>query len=159
MHPQPSFFLTAVKKDERHHRMNQLIRCPLKKSARQALSIGVGITMAACSLFRPYTITPLVKTGYPPTQTVSIIHALPEQGHTIIARFIGNEPVSCPAGEALCTLRDKARAAGAHAVWVQNTETYRHPGDWIMVEDRLTRIHPVTSTTYKGLFIRYTTHE
>ena len=121
-----------------------------------AVCICTMMVLIHCSMIRPYNINSQTDTLFPPTDTVTIVHERPEQDYLVLADFVGREPTSCPEGLDLCTLRQKAQAMGAHAIWIRKHNRRHIPGDWIYENGRLIRIYPTVYDTYQGVFIRYT---
>lgn len=121
-------------------------------------SVALAFALAAlihCSLFRPYRIIARTDALFPPTNTVVVIWERPERDYVVLAEFAGREPAACPEGMELCVLRRKARAMGAHAIWIRKHIFRRIPGDWVYTNGRLIRIYPATYDTWLGVLIRF----
>lgn len=112
--------------------------------------------VAACTqLTQGYQISSRTPRHFPATKTVQIIKEEPARPYEILAEFIGHEPVKCPDLEALCTLREYGMELGANAAWIQEHIKTEQPDDWILVNNKVTKIHSYTTETYRGVFIRY----
>lgn len=129
-----------------------MIRSQLNRLAALMLCLTA---LVHCSLFRPYRI--MARTGalFPPTNTVVVIRERPQRDFVVLAEFSGREPATCPEGTDFCVLRQKARAMGAHAIWIRKHIFRRIPGDWIYTNGRLIRIYPATYDTWLGVLIRF----
>lgn len=118
-------------------------------------AVSLPLLTGCAQLTTGYQITPRTSQHFPPTETVQIIKEEPARPYEILAEFIGHEPGDCPATKPLCTLRKRGKAAGADAIWIQEYIKTEHPGEWILINNKMTKIHPYTSETYRGVFIRY----
>jgi hypothetical protein len=131
---------------------------PMNLKPNVAVLPAVLLFVAACTqLTQGYQVTSRTSRHFPATETVHIIEEEPGHPYEILAEFIGHEPVQCPDRETLCTLRGYGERLGADAAWIQEHIKTEHPGDWIQVNDKMTKIHPYTTETYRGVFIRYLT--
>ena len=93
---------------------------------------------------------------YPATSTVDLISAEPQRRYITLATFSGKEEGRCAADIPYCSLREQAKQAGAHAIWIQKRDTVVYPGEWIMIEGQLTQLRPFTIDRIEGVLIRYT---
>lgn len=96
---------------------------------------------------------------YPETQAVALVFQAPQAPFEVIARFHGKEPAQCPENLPYCSLRQTARRLGADAIWITRVDNYQYPGDWILIDGRMTRIHPYSSEQVEGKLIRYRKRE
>lgn len=115
----------------------------------------VALAITSCS--SNFTVTPLVDAGVIPatSNSIEVVHEKPDREFLAIASFHGVDRKKCDEGNELCDLREKARKMGAHAIWVQQTNTTDYAGDWIHYNDRMIRVYPYRITTKSGVFIVY----
>lgn len=122
-----------------------------------AMLASIGLLLVSGCAMKSYQIMPRTSEHFPATKTVEILQEEPARPYETIAEFTGNEPARCPEAEPLCTLRERAKAAGADAIWIQEYIKTEQPGDWILVNNKMTKIYPYTVETYRGVFIHYLT--
>jgi len=79
----------------------------------------------------------------------------PTGPYVTVARFRGVERASCAPEERYCTLRARARKWGADAVWIQSVNVVSYPGEWKMIEGRLTQIRGFSTPVVEGILLRY----
>jgi len=115
------------------------------------------VSLAITSCSSNFTVTPLVDAGInlPASNSIEVVHEKPDREFLAIASFHGVDRKKCDMGNELCDLREKARKMGAHAIWVQKTNTTDYAGDWIHYNDRMIRVYPYSITTKTGVFIVY----
>ena len=121
--------------------------------ARLSISLLVLLMLSGCAA--PYAVKPVTNQKYPATQSVELVFEKPDKPFTVIASFSGTRQNSCAKSEPYCDLRKQAREQGAHAVWVQHSESQQYPGDWVEYRGRMIRIYPYTRVSVSGVFIRF----
>lgn len=102
-----------------------------------------------------YKIERTSTASYPPVTHVEILQKKPIRAFTVLGSFVGREREECPQDQPYCELRKQAQQLGAHAIWIQDKSVYRQPGEWKMIEGKLTQIRAFTIETLKGEFLRY----
>jgi hypothetical protein len=122
--------------------------------ARFVLPLSICLLTAACT--PSFTVTPTGKQGYPTTRSVELLVSEPQRPYITIATFSGKEEARCAADVPYCSLREQAKQAGAHAIWIQKRNTVAYPGEWITIEGQLTQLRPFTIDRIEGVLIRYT---
>jgi hypothetical protein len=105
-----------------------------------------------------YLITPASPTHFAASTAVALLSETerPNRPFITIASFRGHESGACPTEQNYCTLRARARARGADAVWVQRIDVVTYPGEWKMIQGRLTQLHAFGTPIVQGILLRYT---
>lgn len=118
-----------------------------------------GVVAATLSLMSGcgsgYSIHRLDATAHQSSATVVVLFEEPLQPYRAIATFSGQERTSCPEGQRYCRLQEEAKRLGADAVWIMSVDRYHYPGEWLLINDRLTRIREFTVETTHGKFLRF----
>ena len=102
-----------------------------------------------------YLIEPAEPITGPAAVAPVVLFQMPSRPHRVIATFSGRETGRCPDDTSHCVLRERARHAGADAVVILRVLQYRYPGEWIVVQGRMTRLYPYEYDRIEGVFIRF----
>jgi len=121
---------------------------------RGILLLSIGVLVAACS--SSFTVKPIDNQRHSPTRSVELLSAEPQRPYITVATFSGKEEQQCAADVPYCSLREQAKQAGAHAIWIQKRDTVVYPGEWITIEGKLTKLREFTIDRIEGVLIRYT---
>jgi hypothetical protein len=93
--------------------------------------------------------------NFPVTQDVAWLAGEPTRPYAVIAKFRGAEISLCSLSQPYCSLYKEAARHGADAIWVQRSEPWTRPEQWVDIQGKMTRIPPATYEQIEGVFIRY----
>jgi hypothetical protein len=118
------------------------------------IALVLGLEMVGC-VASGFRIERVGSGDFEPSAHVELLRLEPSRPYSVLAKFSGTELAICSRDEAHCTLRDRARALGANAVWIQQTQISVRPEQWLNIDGRMTRIPPANYETISGVLIRY----
>jgi hypothetical protein len=93
--------------------------------------------------------------SYPVTQDVAWLTDKPQRPYVIVATFRGGEQSLCPSSQPHCSLYKEAMRSSADAIWVQRSDPWTRPEQWLNLQGTWTRIPPQTYEQIEGVLIRY----